>query len=404
MTLTLLIDLDDTLLTNPIDSFLDQYFKELGKALAAYVEPERMMQAMAKAVQAMQTKTDLTNSMEDTFNRVFYPAIGIPRADLIEELEDFYRARFPLLASLTSPRPEAARLLHNAFERGWQVVIATNPLFPATAVHQRLAWAGFPPDEYPFAWIASFETSHFCKPNPAYYAELLAFLRWPESPAVMVGNDWENDILPAEALGLPTFWLCENDGLDYPPTRHPASSQGSEDRLGDWLLGIEQDAQLLHFDTVPAIKATLTTTPAALTTFTRSLDQQKWNLRPLKDEWSLTEILCHLRDVDREVNLPRIHTILDGNNPFIPGAVTDPWVAERNYSQECGPDALIEFSQIRAETVKLLESLDESAWQNSARHAIFGPTTLKEMLNFVATHDRSHIQQAWQAIQAVIAQ
>lgn len=403
MTLTLLIDLDDTLLTNPIDRFLERYFKELGKALAAHVEPERMMQAMAKAVQAMQTKTDLASSLEDTFNQVFFPAIGIPRDDLIEVLEDFYRVRFPLLASLTSPRPEAARLLHNAFERDWQVVIATNPLFPATAVHQRLAWAGFSPNEYPFAWIASFETSHFGKPNPAYYAELLAFLRWPESPAVMVGNDWDNDILPAEALGIPTFWLCENYRPRIPSLRHPSSSQGSLDRLGDWLLRIEKDSQLLHFDTIPAIKATLTTTPAALITFTRSIDQQKWNLRPLKDEWSLTEILCHLRDVDREVNLPRIHTIMDGNNPFIPGAVTDPWVAERNYSQECGPDALIEFSQIRAETVQLLESLDESAWQNPARHAIFGPTTLKELLNFVATHDRSHIQQAWQAIQAVNA-
>ena len=52
----------------------------------------------------------------------------------------------------------------------------------------------------------------------------------------------------------------------------------------------------------------------------------QWNQRPIKNEWSITEIICHLRDVDREVNIQRIQTVLDGSNPFIPGAVTDPWV------------------------------------------------------------------------------
>ncbi len=401
MTLTLLIDLDDTLLINPMERFLDQYFKELSNALSPYVRPETMMRAMSKAVLEMRNKKEPAGSLEETFNQIFYPEIGREKAELEKTIQEFYQSRFPALSPLTSPRPEAVELITKAFQRGWRVVVATNPLFPATAVRQRLAWAGLPPQDCPFAWIADFETSHYCKPNPSYYAELLAMLRWPETPVVMVGNDLENDIFPAESLGLPTYWLQE-DHYGYPTfKRHPASAQGGFDRLDHWLLAIEKESLLPHYDSISAIRATLSATPAALAAFAAQVADLKWNLRPKEGEWSLTEILCHLRDVDREVNLPRIQSILDTRNPFIPGAVTDPWVEERNYAQECGPDAMTAFTTVRTEILRLIESLDAQTWQKPARHAIFGPTTLHELLNFVATHDRSHIQQFWQTVQLV---
>ena len=40
----------------------------------------------------------------------------------------------------------------------------------------------------------------------------------------------------------------------------------------------------------------------------------------------MTEIICHLRDVEREVNLPRIRRVLAEQNPFLVGEVTDVWV------------------------------------------------------------------------------
>lgn len=401
MSLTLLIDLDDTLLINPIDRFLSRYFKELSEALSSFVHPETMMRAMANAVKAMQEKREPADTLEVTFDRIFYPGIGREKADLTETIQDFYQFRFPTLASLTSANPEAVRIVRKAFQRGWRVAVATNPLFPATAMRQRLAWAGLPPKDYPFAWISDFETSHFCKPNPSYYAELLAFLSWPETPVVMIGNDLENDIYPAEILGLPTYWLHENKNNSAPYPRHPASAQGDFGELDHWLLEIDKAGLLPHYDSIPAIKATLSATPAALSTFSAKIEDRRWNLRPKENEWSLTEILCHLRDVDREVNLPRIKSILDNTNPFIPGAVTDPWVDERNYAQECGPDALTAFVEARTEMIHLIESLDENSWQNPARHAIFGPTTLRELLNFVATHDRSHTQQFRQTARLV---
>jgi hypothetical protein len=132
---------------------------------------------------------------------------------------------------------------------------------------------------------------------------------------------------------------------------------------------------------------------------TSSLPLQKWQDQPRPGEWSLTEIACHLRDVEREVNLPRLRKVLEENNPFLAGEVTDRWVEERKYSRQDGRAALAEFTAARKETLDLLNTL-QAEWSRPARHAIFGPTTLQELVGFVAEHDRAHIQQVWKTIQA----
>jgi len=99
--------------------------------------------------------------------------------------------------------------VEEALGRGYRLAIATSPLFPLTAIQQRLAWAGLPVEKYPFAVVSSYETFHFAKPNPAYYAEMLARLGWPEGPVVMVGNELVNDVSPARQSGLPVFCIAE---------------------------------------------------------------------------------------------------------------------------------------------------------------------------------------------------
>jgi hypothetical protein len=43
-------------------------------------------------------------------------------------------------------------------------------------------------------------------------------------------------------------------------------------------------------------------------------------------------------------------------------------------------------------TVELLRSLKDE-WKRKARHAIFGPTDLQELVKFIAEHDKLHIRQ-----------
>ena len=86
---------------------------------------------------------------------------------------------------------------------GHHVALATDPVFPLVATEERVRWAGLDPAR--FELISSFETFHFTKTHPAYFAEMLGRLGWPDEPVVMAGNDVERDLRTAARLGLTTF-------------------------------------------------------------------------------------------------------------------------------------------------------------------------------------------------------
>lgn len=400
MSLTLLLDLDDTLLGNEINRFIKYYFGALSEALLPYVEPGRMVAGLKQAVAALDAKQTPAGTMEEAFDRVFYPFIGVEKSVLQTTLDNFYAHSFPKLETYTDRRPAAQQIVEYAQQRGWNVVIATNPIFPVMAIEHRLAWAGLPVDRYNFSRVTTYENSHFCKPNPAYYAEILGSLRWPEGPAIMVGNSLSDDILPAETLGMTTFWI--NPEEPTPQGRSAHSASGSLDDCLSWLrqMDIQAIPAPLQISS-QANLAILQSTPAVMDGFARQNNADYWNQRPLPDEWSFTEILCHLRDVDREVNIKRILMFANEKNPFIPGVFTDPWVEERKYAVENGTQALRQFIDVRAELLNLLNGLDGSVWSGAARHAIFGPTTLNELVSFMTTHDRAHVLQAWNALNDV---
>ena len=103
--------------------------------------------------------------------------------------------------------------------------------------------------------------------------------------------------------------------------------------------------------------------------------------------------------MERDVNLARIRRLLTEENPFLVGEVTDVWVKERHCADQDGPQVLADFTSARKEALAMLEGLGVE-WSRPARHAIFGPTTLHELVGFIAGHDRAHIQQVLKTMPA----
>ncbi|MDT8306309.1 MAG: DinB family protein [Anaerolineae bacterium] len=125
-----------------------------------------------------------------------------------------------------------------------------------------------------------------------------------------------------------------------------------------------------------------------------------WHCAPAEGEWCLTEVMCHLRDVEREVHQPRFQAVLARDGAFLSGAVADEWVEERAYHLQDGPTALHMFLAARTDTISLLPESVSDHWQRHGQHAFFGPTSLHELLNLAVQHDLAHREQVEALLQA----
>jgi HAD superfamily hydrolase (TIGR01549 family) len=400
VSLTLLLDLDDTLLQNNIDSFLPHYLDAFSKEAADYVDPDRFVQMLLAGTQQMVKNRRPDCTLREVFDAAFFPALGVNPGKFQSLADDFYSRIFPKLHDLTSSRPEAVELVETAKTRGYRVVIATNPLFPMTAILQRLEWAKLPIERYEFDLITSYETFHFVKPEPSYYAEIMARLGWPSGEVLSVGDDLGRDITASRRLGLPAFWLTR-DGVPFPDNQDAPTSSGNLADVLPWLDNTPAEKLKPDYTSPSAMLAILRSTPAALDSLCRHLSEWSWKTRPQPDEWCITEILCHLRDVDQGVNMPRVRKVLENDNPFLPGEDTDRWAEERKYFLQDGLEALKQFTAIRLKLLDILEAILADSWKRSARHAIFGPTDLAELVGIVAGHDRLHIQQVHQVLSTI---
>ena len=227
----LLIDLDGTLLENDMDVFGPAYYHLLSSHLSPRIAPDKMIQYLLAGTKAMILNLDGRRTLEEVFDEVFYPGIGIEKSEIIDDIVAFYAEKFPKLKEFTKTIPDAVRLVSTALDQGYQVSIATNPLFPRTAILQRLSWAGLPAEDHVFRLIPSYETFHHAKPNPEYYLELMAQLQASPEDCVMVGNDFEADIVPSTRVGISAYHV--HHGANS--TRSPHTPSGSLSEVLPWM-------------------------------------------------------------------------------------------------------------------------------------------------------------------------
>ena len=378
----LLVDLDDTLLENDVGRFIPAYFELLAGELAAFGPKDRILSAILTGTKAMLENEDPERTLAQVFYASFESATGADPDSVAVVLERFYRETYPRLETITRRKEGAAAFLRSAMTQGLAVAVATNPLMIRSAIEHRLAWAGAPTSEFGYALITDVETFHFAKPRPAYFAEALAYLGRLPTEAVMVGNDAGEDLEPAASLGMPVFHVA-GAAADGPPAGDLADASR-------WL------AALAEVEPPPVNQPT-----ALIARFEGQLSALLTNLRLVGEDGlrrplssgSLAplQVVCHLRDVDREVNLPRLKVFLEKDDPFISSVDTDDWIAERDYIHEDPQQAVQGFIAVRKEVTASLRGLSAAEWQRRARHSLLGPISLGDWIAVLAEHDLRHI-------------
>ncbi|MDD2921233.1 MAG: HAD hydrolase-like protein, partial [Anaerolineales bacterium] len=294
MTLTLLLDLDDTLLNTNQETFIPAYFQALAKELAPQIAPNVMLRALLAATALMNESGDFSRTLKEVFESEFIPQVGVSQNELDPAIENFYDRIFPTLQGLTSPKPEAKLFVEWALAQGFRVAIATDPLLPRKATNHRLRWAGFEPEQ--FELVSSFEHFHFSKTHSAYYAEVLGRMGWADGPVLMAGNDMERDIIPAKKLGLATYYV---NGKSASPEKE---ARGTLSDLRAWIESANLDALIPSFKSVDSVLGILSATPAAMNGLARGRDLSSSPRESTPDDWSFAEVACHLRDTEREIH------------------------------------------------------------------------------------------------------
>lgn len=196
----ILFDLDGTLLDSNMETFLPQYLQRLAARMAHLAPPQMFIAHLLQATEVMAANDGRAVNAE-VFAEAFYPFAGRERAELEPIFEAFYAEDFPKLRDLTRQKPDARPVVEAAFAAGYDVAITTNPLFPETAIQQRMAWAGVA--DFPYRWVTTYENSHYCKPNLDYWAEACARLGHPAEACLVVGD--EHMDMVAAAIGCPTY-------------------------------------------------------------------------------------------------------------------------------------------------------------------------------------------------------
>lgn len=204
---TILFDLDGTLLKMDQDLFLKSYLELLSMSMKQYgYEPQKLIKTILNGTyQMIQNNGRHTN--EEVFWQYFISVYGEGAKNDEQHFTKFYLKQFPKLKKTTNNHHKLPTLIKMLKKQGFQLVLATNPVFPRIATLERMKWAGL--DVNDFSLITTYENSKYAKPNPLYFQEILKKINVSPKEAIMIGNDTSDD-LGALEVGMNLYFITNN--------------------------------------------------------------------------------------------------------------------------------------------------------------------------------------------------
>jgi FMN phosphatase YigB (HAD superfamily) len=203
---TILFDLDGTLLPLDMDDFIKGYFGEMGKAFNDMIEADKLISHVWTGTKAMVTNLEKKTN-EEVFMDTFEKLIDGDLSTYQERFDRFYDEGYLEVRSSVEANPLVKEIVAILKNKGYSLVIATNPIFPQKAIYHRIEWAGLNPDD--FDHITCYEQNCYCKPTREFYTEVLEAVSKEAKQCMMVGNDVQEDMI-ASKLGMQTYLITNH--------------------------------------------------------------------------------------------------------------------------------------------------------------------------------------------------
>jgi FMN phosphatase YigB (HAD superfamily) len=200
---TIIFDLDGTLLGIDDQAFEMTYFKALAHEMQDLFEPKALVSIIWQATKI--TVADISDrSNQEVFLEAMQNLCDHDPEMLWNRFMRFYEGPFDVLKEHIQPNPNMLKAVNHLYDHGYQLAIATNPLFPKLAVDKRIQWANL--DSQKFQYVSSFEGNASCKPQLKFYQEVIGALNVKAEHCLMVGNDPLEDMI-AKQMGMRTYLL-----------------------------------------------------------------------------------------------------------------------------------------------------------------------------------------------------
>ncbi|MBE0501254.1 MAG: HAD family hydrolase [Desulfuromonadales bacterium] len=233
---TVLFDLDGTLLQIEMQNYISTYAASLAASLHQRAATDKVVDAVFSAIRSLIKRDSGDISNEAYFFRHIADLLQLDVELIGRNFAGFFSTGLPVLDPFIQPLDLARSLLEACLERGLDIVIATNPVFPKVVVESRLARAKLA--DFPFHRVTSYENCRRCKPNPVYFSDILTELNLPAESCLMIGNDTKHD-LAARKVGIPTFlvdtWLIDRCQGDF-----TTDLRGGHTDLLDFIMTIDK--------------------------------------------------------------------------------------------------------------------------------------------------------------------
>ncbi len=178
---------------------------------------------------------------------------------------------------------------------------------------------------------------------------------------------------------------------------------GTHEFLGPFSLEVVLQRQALgndeaHLGQIEDIKkrweilGKLGETPKVLASLLRGVSDEVLWRKPAPEKWSMLEIACHLRDVER-LFVERYGKMANHERPALRMMNQDELAAALKYNEDNPAAVLREFSALRQETVAVLSALAHQSWQRIGLHPKRGELSIAAHVDMHVNHDANHLNQ-----------
>jgi uncharacterized damage-inducible protein DinB len=147
--------------------------------------------------------------------------------------------------------------------------------------------------------------------------------------------------------------------------------------------------------TIDQVLTQLKEQPEAIAALSADLPQARLHRPPSRGEWSVNDVLAHLRSC-ADMWGKYIATIIAEDRPTIRAVNPTTWIKSTNYPEMEFAPSFRAFAKQRAELLAVLRPLPKAAWSRSATVTGAGrprERTVVEYARWLTNHERTHLKQ-----------